>query len=153
MRQHLRVLFSTEHSLLKVVSLTVFHHLLKICSSFTKHPVCVYTGERLGTYDKIFVDKRLSYIFLFLSDPEIRTWFLIRHNYLPFILCGSYALFSTIIGPAIMKNRKPFELRIPMIIFNFSVVATYVTALTIVSIYESVQFTFSTKFSTSVGFF
>lgn len=146
MRQHLRVLFSTEHSLLKVVSLTVYHHLLKFCSSFTKE-------ERLGTYDEIFVDKRLSYIFLFFSDPEIRTWFLIRHNYLPFILCGSYALFSTIIGPAIMKNRKPFELRIPMIIFNFSVVATYVTALTIVSIYESVRFILLTKFSTSVGFF
>lgn len=63
------------------------------------------------------------------GDPEIRTWFLIRQNYLPFILCGSYALFSSVLGPAIMKNRKPFDLRKPMIVFNFCIVATYTICL------------------------
>ncbi|GFY54531.1 hypothetical protein TNIN_77421, partial [Trichonephila inaurata madagascariensis] len=37
------------------------------------------------------------------GDDEVRTWFLVRQNILPFLLCGMYALVVKIIGPAVMK--------------------------------------------------
>ncbi|XP_042903946.1 very long chain fatty acid elongase 7-like isoform X1 [Parasteatoda tepidariorum] len=63
------------------------------------------------------------------GDKEIRTWFLVRQNTLPFVLCCSYALFCTVIGPAMMKNRKPFNLRMPMILFNAFLVVAYSISL------------------------
>ncbi|KFM79271.1 Elongation of very long chain fatty acids protein 7, partial [Stegodyphus mimosarum] len=66
------------------------------------------------------------------GDKEIRTWFLVQQNLLPFALCGSYTLFVLLIGPAIMKNRKPFVMRMPMIIYNLFLVVVYTVSLTII---------------------
>lgn len=35
----------------------------------------------------------------------------------------SYIYFVTTLGPRLMENRKPFDLKRPMIIYNFSIVA------------------------------
>lgn len=35
----------------------------------------------------------------------------------------SYVYFVTTLGPRLMENRKPFDLKQPMIIYNFSIVA------------------------------
>lgn len=35
----------------------------------------------------------------------------------------SYIYFVTTLGPRLMENRKPFDLKQPMIIYNFSIVA------------------------------
>ena len=37
-------------------------------------------------------------------------------------LCLAYVLFVKVIGPNMMKGRKPYNLRLPMIIYNFSMV-------------------------------
>ncbi|GIY34614.1 elongation of very long chain fatty acids protein [Caerostris darwini] len=65
--------------------------------------------------------------------PEVKTWFLVKQNSLPILICATYALFVTLIGPAIMKNRKPLTLRKPMIVFNLFLVASYSIALLIIA--------------------
>ncbi|KAG8193727.1 hypothetical protein JTE90_005025 [Oedothorax gibbosus] len=68
------------------------------------------------------------------GDPEILQWFLVKQNLVPFILCGCYAIFVKLIGPAIMKNKEPLKLRTPMIVFNlFLVVAYTITVFTVVT--------------------
>lgn len=37
-------------------------------------------------------------------------------------LCFAYLMFVKVIGPRLMQNRKPFELRMPMILYNFAMV-------------------------------
>ncbi|XP_054706916.1 LOW QUALITY PROTEIN: uncharacterized protein LOC129216724 [Uloborus diversus] len=59
------------------------------------------------------------------GDREIRTWFLVENDYLPLILTAIYISFATVIGPALMKNRKPFVLRKLMIVFNLAIVVIY----------------------------
>lgn len=39
------------------------------------------------------------------------------------IIIASYVYFVTSLGPRLMENRKPFDLKRPMIIYNFSIVA------------------------------
>ncbi|GFT94538.1 elongation of very long chain fatty acids protein 7 [Trichonephila clavipes] len=63
------------------------------------------------------------------GDPYVRTWFMVESNCLPFISSFLYALFVTRLGPSIMKNRKPFDLRILMIVYNFSIVFAYTVSL------------------------
>ncbi|GFV44732.1 elongation of very long chain fatty acids protein 7 [Trichonephila clavipes] len=63
------------------------------------------------------------------GDDEVKTWFLVRHNILPFLLCAMYALVVKIIGPAVMKNKKPLTLRRPMIVFNLFLVVSYSIAM------------------------
>ncbi|XP_054724129.1 elongation of very long chain fatty acids protein 7-like [Uloborus diversus] len=64
--------------------------------------------------------------FIFSGDPSIRNFFLLR-SIAPMILSvTSYILFVTKIGPAIMKNRKPVQLRKLIIVYNFALVLYYI---------------------------
>lgn len=47
------------------------------------------------------------------------------------IIIASYIYFVTTLGPKLMENRKPFDLKKPMIVYNFSIVA-----LSLYMIYE-----------------
>lgn len=38
------------------------------------------------------------------------------------IIVAAYIYFVTSLGPRLMENRKPFDLKRPMIIYNFSIV-------------------------------
>ncbi|GFT43133.1 elongation of very long chain fatty acids protein AAEL008004 [Nephila pilipes] len=59
------------------------------------------------------------------GDPIVRKWTLIESNYLPFLLSFMYVIFVKTVGPFLMKNRKPFDLRKVMILYNFLLVITY----------------------------
>lgn len=39
------------------------------------------------------------------------------------VIIASYIYFVSTLGPRIMENRKPFELKKAMIVYNFSIVA------------------------------
>lgn len=68
------------------------------------------------------------------SDPVVREWFLVKSNFWPIALCMAYLLLIKVIGPAIMRDRKPFELRKTMIAYNMLLVASYGCAVSVVSI-------------------
>lgn len=52
------------------------------------------------------------------SDPRVKDWFLMSSPFPTLAICLSYGLLVTKIGPKLMENRKPFELRTPIIIYN-----------------------------------
>ncbi|XP_055933505.1 elongation of very long chain fatty acids protein 4-like [Argiope bruennichi] len=59
------------------------------------------------------------------GDPIVRRWPMVETNYLPFLYSFLYVIFVTKVGPSLMKNRKPFELRYLMIAYNFALVTIY----------------------------
>ncbi|GFU35454.1 elongation of very long chain fatty acids protein 7 [Nephila pilipes] len=70
--------------------------------------------------------------YLNTGDPVVREWFLVKSNFWPIFLCGMYLLTIKVIGPSFMRDRKPFELRKTMIVYNLFLVATYASCVSIV---------------------
>uniref|UniRef100_A0A336MNH3 Elongation of very long chain fatty acids protein n=1 Tax=Culicoides sonorensis TaxID=179676 RepID=A0A336MNH3_CULSO len=52
------------------------------------------------------------------SDPRTRDWPLMSSPLPTIAICLSYAYFVKILGPRLMENRKPFELRKVLIVYN-----------------------------------
>lgn len=52
------------------------------------------------------------------SDPRVNDWFLMSSPLPTLIICLSYSYFVKRLGPKLMENRKPFELRKTMIYYN-----------------------------------
>ncbi|XP_001600048.1 elongation of very long chain fatty acids protein AAEL008004 [Nasonia vitripennis] len=52
------------------------------------------------------------------SDPRVNDWFLMSSPWPTLAICLSYAYFSKVLGPKLMENRKPFDLRKVMIWYN-----------------------------------
>lgn len=63
------------------------------------------------------------------GDPTVRTWPLVHSYWAPFICSALYVLFVKRVGPILMRNREPFDLRIIMIFYNFSIVFVYAACL------------------------
>ncbi|GIY94885.1 elongation of very long chain fatty acids protein 7 [Caerostris extrusa] len=70
--------------------------------------------------------------YLNTGDPVVREWFLVKSNFWPIFLVGLYLLTIKVIGPSFMRDRKPFELRKTMIIYNLFLVATYFACVSLV---------------------
>lgn len=60
--------------------------------------------------------------FASLLDPRTGNWLLMASPFPQTIIIASYVYFVTSLGPRLMENRKPFDLKRPMIIYNFSIV-------------------------------
>ncbi|XP_032260265.1 very long chain fatty acid elongase 7 isoform X1 [Halichoerus grypus] len=56
------------------------------------------------------------------ADPRVEDWFLMSSPLPQTIILGLYVYFVTSLGPKLMENRKPFELKKAMITYNFSIV-------------------------------
>lgn len=56
-------------------------------------------------------------------DPRIIKYPMMDSPMPTLTLCTAYLLFVKYIGPNMMKNRKPYDLRLLMIIYNFAMVA------------------------------
>ena len=60
------------------------------------------------------------------SDPRVNDWFLMSSPWPTLAICLSYAYFVKVLGPKLMENRKPFNLRKTMIYYNlFEVVFSF----------------------------
>lgn len=59
---------------------------------------------------------------IFLLDPRVEDWLLMSSPLPQTIILGLYVYFVTSLGPKLMENRKPFELRKAMITYNFFIV-------------------------------
>ncbi|XP_046742156.1 elongation of very long chain fatty acids protein AAEL008004-like isoform X1 [Diprion similis] len=53
------------------------------------------------------------------SDPRVNDWAMMSSPFPTVLICLSYAYFSKVIGPRLMENRKPFNLRHVLIVYNF----------------------------------
>lgn len=52
------------------------------------------------------------------SDPRVHDWAMMASPWPTLACCLGYAYFSTVLGPALMANRKPFKLRNILIVYN-----------------------------------
>ncbi|XP_030628384.1 elongation of very long chain fatty acids protein 7a [Chanos chanos] len=57
------------------------------------------------------------------ADPRVEDWLLMSSPLPQTIIISAYIYFVTSLGPRLMENRKPFDLKKVLIIYNFSVVA------------------------------
>lgn len=60
--------------------------------------------------------------FLSSADARIRDYPLMHNPIEMSIILVAYIFFSVYAGPRLMANRKPFSLKIPMIVYNLSMV-------------------------------
>ncbi|KAI4899514.1 hypothetical protein NFI96_011512 [Prochilodus magdalenae] len=58
-----------------------------------------------------------------VADPRTKDWLLMSSLLPQTIIIAIYIYFVTSLGPRLMENRKPFELKKILILYNFSVVA------------------------------
>uniref|UniRef100_A0A8V0YPL1 Elongation of very long chain fatty acids protein n=1 Tax=Gallus gallus TaxID=9031 RepID=A0A8V0YPL1_CHICK len=56
------------------------------------------------------------------ADPRLEGWPLMSSPFPTTFIIGTYIYFVTSLGPKLMENKKPFELRHIMAFYNFSVV-------------------------------
>ncbi|XP_012288595.1 elongation of very long chain fatty acids protein AAEL008004 [Orussus abietinus] len=52
------------------------------------------------------------------SDPRVNDWFMMSSPFPTLAICLFYAYFVKVLGPTLMENRKPFDLRRVMIFYN-----------------------------------
>ncbi|XP_066500025.1 elongation of very long chain fatty acids protein 7a [Hoplias malabaricus] len=60
--------------------------------------------------------------FLQVEDPRTKDWLLMSSMLPQNIILGFYIYFVMSLGPKLMENRKPFDLKRVLIVYNFSVV-------------------------------
>ncbi|XP_077284768.1 very long chain fatty acid elongase AAEL008004-like [Arctopsyche grandis] len=53
------------------------------------------------------------------SDPRVASWSMMNSPFPTMIICLSYAYFAKILGPKVMEDRKPFQLKNVLIVYNF----------------------------------
>jgi len=59
----------------------------------------------------------LRYHFIF-SDKRVKDWFLMSSPLPTLTMCLSYAFIVKVLGPRLMRDRKPFQLRKTLIVYN-----------------------------------
>ena len=64
-----------------------------------------------------------SMSFWYVSDPRVEGYFLMDTPWPSFILTVLYIYFVKYGGPQYMENRKPYDLRSVLLVYNFSMVA------------------------------
>lgn len=52
------------------------------------------------------------------SDPRVNDWAMMSDPFPTLFICLFYAYFVRVLGPKFMENRKPFDLRNLMILYN-----------------------------------
>lgn len=52
------------------------------------------------------------------SDPRVKNWAMMSSPFPTLAICLSYAYFVKVLGPKLMENRKPLDLRRVMIYYN-----------------------------------
>ncbi|RWR98807.1 elongation of very long chain fatty acids protein-like protein, partial [Dinothrombium tinctorium] len=56
------------------------------------------------------------------GDPRVANWPLMKSPFPTIIICISYIYFVKYLGPQLMKNRQPLDIRCLMIVYNFIMV-------------------------------
>ncbi|KAJ8881786.1 hypothetical protein PR048_018272 [Dryococelus australis] len=54
-----------------------------------------------------------------LADPRVNQWSMMGSPIPTLAICLSYAYFAKVLGPRLMENKKPFDLRQVLIVYNF----------------------------------
>lgn len=55
-----------------------------------------------------------------LLDPRVNDWFLMSSPFPTLFICLTYAYCVKVLGPKLMENRKPFDLKYVLIVYNLA---------------------------------
>jgi GNS1/SUR4 family len=55
---------------------------------------------------------------MIILDSRVASWAMMSSPWPTIILCLSYAYFCKSLAPRLMKNRKPFDLRKTLVVYN-----------------------------------
>lgn len=53
-----------------------------------------------------------------ISDPRVNGWPMLSSPFPTLFICLFYGYFAKTLGPRLMENRKPFQLRKVLIVYN-----------------------------------
>ncbi|GFT41548.1 elongation of very long chain fatty acids protein 7 [Nephila pilipes] len=86
-----------------------------------KHSFFIENNSKseLGDNNRNIFNMVLHAVYDFFFNYDIENKTVIKHPIVPFSIVAFYLLFVIWIGPALMKNRKPFTLRKTLIAYNF----------------------------------
>lgn len=76
------------------------------------------------------------------SDPRVKDWFLMSGPFPTLAICLTYAFIVKVLGPKLMENRKPFELKNTLIVYNL-----FQVVLSCYLFYEAIAAGWFTKYS------
>ncbi|GFT19067.1 hypothetical protein NPIL_695011, partial [Nephila pilipes] len=78
------------------------------------------------TYILMFV---LESVQEFIFNGDFKSKILVRYKCVPTTTIILYVLFSKLLGPHLMKNKNPFQLKRLLVVYNFtmSVLSAYLT--------------------------
>ena len=60
----------------------------------------------------------ISFFIFARADPRVKDWPMMSSPVPTIILCLSYAYFCKSLAPRLMSNRKPFDLRSTLVVYN-----------------------------------
>lgn len=60
----------------------------------------------------------LAIIIKYFLDPRVNDWFLMSSPFPTLFICLTYAYCVKVLGPKLMENRKPFDLKYVLIAYN-----------------------------------
>lgn len=55
---------------------------------------------------------------IYISDPRVNGWPMLSSPFPTLFICLFYGYFAKTLGPRLMENRKPFQLRKVLIVYN-----------------------------------
>lgn len=86
-------------------------------NGFSHRPLHVhdYVSYYIFAYLFLLLKKKS---FCLLPDPRVGDWWMMSNPFPTLIICLLYAYFSKVLGPKLMENRKPFDLRGILIMYN-----------------------------------
>merc|ERR1712126_664393 len=61
-----------------------------------------------------------NHLMVDLRDPRVDSWLGMYSIWPTIIICSAYVYFVKILGPRLMKDREPFELKKILLVYNFS---------------------------------
>ena len=81
--------------------------------------------SRLSIGRKSFLDSFTNHYFIYLwlwgLDKRVADWFMMDSPYPSAVICLVYVVF-VIMGPSLMKNRQPYQLKSILLVYNFLMV-------------------------------
>lgn len=74
------------------------------------------SGQYLESFEEFQIE--LTFLLIIMIDPRVKNFFLLSSPLPTLGLCIFYAYFSKSLGPRLMANRKPMDLRKVLVYYN-----------------------------------
>lgn len=67
---------------------------------------------------KVHIYLNILFLCVAPADPRVQDWSMMESPLPTMAMCAFYAYFSKSLGPKLMANRKPMDLRLVLVLYN-----------------------------------